>query len=174
MYTLLLRPSLHFTTLHPNTLHSTSLHLSTLHLFPFKLHPTTLHYEDISALFKESTASHSGRPFSLVTHLFCAPRIILWPILLVCKVSCLFVVSLCIFLSTSFRLQHIITFSAIYCHVLACLCLYSGAGLLKYKAESRSKTLPGFCRFIRKQLGVLLRLYDVTAVYSSCLIPAFI
>ena len=34
--TLLLRPSLHFTTLH--------FHLSTLHLFSFKLHPSTLHY----------------------------------------------------------------------------------------------------------------------------------
>ena len=47
--TLLLRLSLHFTTLHPPTLHpptlhSTSLHLSTLHFLSFKLHPTTLHY----------------------------------------------------------------------------------------------------------------------------------
>jgi len=40
--TLLLRPSLHFTTLHPTN--STSLHLSTLHFLSFKLHPTTLHY----------------------------------------------------------------------------------------------------------------------------------
>ena len=83
-------------------------------------------------------------------------------------------VSVCIFLLTFFRLYHIITFTAIYRHVLACLCLYSGAGLLPYKAEFRSKTLPSFCSFVRKQLGVLLRIYDVTAVYSSCLIPAFI
>jgi len=41
--TMLLRPSLRFTTLHPTTLHSTSLHLSTLHFVPFKLLPATLH-----------------------------------------------------------------------------------------------------------------------------------
>jgi len=48
-------------------------------------------------------------------------------------------VSVCIFLLTFFRLYHIITFSAIYRHVLACLCLYSSASLLPYKAESSSK-----------------------------------
>jgi hypothetical protein len=95
MDTLLLKSSLYFTTFQPNTLYSTSLHLSTLRLFPFKLHPTTLHYEDISALCKENTALHSVPPYSLVTHLFCVLRIILWPILFVCK-SCLFVVSLCL------------------------------------------------------------------------------
>jgi len=45
--TLLLRPSLHFTTLHPITLHSTSLHLSTLqssHLNFTQLHFTTLSF----------------------------------------------------------------------------------------------------------------------------------
>ena len=41
--TLLLIPSLHFSTLHPNTLHSTSLHLLTLHFLSFKLHPNTIH-----------------------------------------------------------------------------------------------------------------------------------
>jgi len=41
---LLLRPSLHFTTLHPTALKSTSLNLSTLHFLSFKLHSTTLHY----------------------------------------------------------------------------------------------------------------------------------
>jgi hypothetical protein len=152
MDTLLLRSLLYFTILKPNKLHSTSLHLSTLHLFPFKLHPTTLHYEDISALCKESTALHSVPPQSLVTQLFCVLRIIFWPILFVYKVSCLFVASLCLhfFLLTFFRLYHVITFSAVYRHVLACLCLYSSAGLLPYKAESRSKTLPGFCSFVRK------------------------
>jgi len=42
--TLLLRPSLHFTTPHLITLNSTSLNLSKRHFFSFKLHPNTLHY----------------------------------------------------------------------------------------------------------------------------------
>jgi hypothetical protein len=101
MDTLLLRSSLYFTTFQPNTLHSPSLHLSKPHLFPVKLHPTTLHYEDIFALCKVSTALHSVPPHSLVTHIFCVLRIILWPILFVCKVSCLFVVSLCVYFFVS-------------------------------------------------------------------------
>jgi hypothetical protein len=51
--TLLLRPSLHFTTLRPTTLrpttlHSTSLHFSTLHFVSFKPNPTTLHYTSLT------------------------------------------------------------------------------------------------------------------------------
>jgi hypothetical protein len=47
--TLLVRPSLHYTTLHPATFLSTSLYLSTLQFFPFKLHPTTpLHFSTLS------------------------------------------------------------------------------------------------------------------------------
>jgi hypothetical protein len=61
------------------------------------------------------------------------------PFFLFANHASLWSVSVCIFLSTSFRLYHIITFSAIYRHVLACLCLCSSAGLLPYKAESRSK-----------------------------------
>ena len=44
IYTLFLRPSLHFNTLQPTTLYSTSQHLSTLEFLSFKLHPTTLHF----------------------------------------------------------------------------------------------------------------------------------
>ena len=42
--TLMLGPSLHFTTLHPTTLHATSLHLLTLHFVQFKLRPVSLRY----------------------------------------------------------------------------------------------------------------------------------
>ena len=40
--TLLLRPSLHFTTFHPTTLHSTSLHFSTLHFLSFNPYRTNV------------------------------------------------------------------------------------------------------------------------------------
>jgi hypothetical protein len=46
--TLLLTPSLHFTTLHPTTLHYTSL--STLHFLSFKLHFTSLHLSTLHFL----------------------------------------------------------------------------------------------------------------------------
>ena len=127
---------------------------------------------DMSALRTQSTALHSVPPHSLVAHLFCVLKIILWPVLFVCKVSYVFVVSLC--LPTSFCLYHIFTFCDVYSEVLACLFLCSSAGFLPYKAEFLPETLPGLCSFIRKEFGALLRIYDVTTVHSSSLLPAFI
>ena len=69
--TLLLRPSLDFTTLHPTTLHSTSLHLWTLHFFPFKIHPNTLPtLHDIFLWFNSISISHrSVSPHFTTLHL---------------------------------------------------------------------------------------------------------
>jgi hypothetical protein len=119
---------------------------------PMRATPTLpILHGDVSALCKESTALHSIPPHSLDTYLFCSPRIILWPVLFVCKVSCFFVVSLCLhFLSASVCLS--MPYYYVLCHIPPCACMsvFYSAGFLPYKAESRSKTLPGLCSFVRK------------------------
>jgi hypothetical protein len=69
LHTLLLKPSLKFTTLHPTTLHCTSFNLSILPYFAFHPHPTTLHYTSLPSRLAYPDLNFLPLRFTTLPHL---------------------------------------------------------------------------------------------------------